>query len=585
MILLLLFDFLIQSTFCKPFQLNSENFEETINSNNVFCKFYGSSDKKSKESAPMYDGFADRMENFKENVLIAEMDCSKNFGLCNRIIVKKYPFFKYFERGNNESIEYEGPETPESFAEFLTFYTGSYSRKQHRTFRQFTADDLHDTVMDPNLNVFVAFTADWCGHCAPIPRIFEQTAAAFEEEDHVVFGWIDADKARKRTEAYDLNGFPSFRWFPSLLTLPEIQQLEIERAEEQAERAVKIRELREQINAKGKSEDEKTEEDRIEEMKLTELVEEQLDSMTDPLLDAEPQPYPDNKHEKVRTKHGIRIEEYHSERTAKAFGRWVSEHLNVSRNVRTPQEEEDEDACPEPPNQGSGKKKKKEKRKMCVDPLVAELRKRRRSKDGTGDGWIGNVDFYFGKTKNIRDPLREPILKWRRTIRGEKVTETIEVDDETDDDEDNEEKEGKEKKTHTETIELTYTDTRAEVYRVINATKHKLVANKMKEHLRWAESLLFDQMCAETEGECLKPSAVMTEAELMEWEPEDDEELTDDLELYLKKNPKSEKDRLDAMVKEKERLERISLHRGMSDINLTAILLRRNTLSLFLDDL
>ena len=69
--------------------------------------------------------------------------------------------------------------------------------------------------MDPTKNVLVAFTAPWCGHCNRFKPQMEMAAHAFKPEENVSFVFIDADKYIEFCGQYEVQGYPTVKFFPA----------------------------------------------------------------------------------------------------------------------------------------------------------------------------------------------------------------------------------------------------------------------------------------------------------------------------------------------------------------------------------
>lgn len=60
-----------------------------------------------------------------------------------------------------------------------------------------------------------------CGHCKRLAPAYEEVGAAFDSEDSVVIGKVDADSDRDLGSRYGVKGFPTLKFFPKGSTEPE----------------------------------------------------------------------------------------------------------------------------------------------------------------------------------------------------------------------------------------------------------------------------------------------------------------------------------------------------------------------------
>jgi protein disulfide-isomerase A6 len=68
---------------------------------------------------------------------------------------------------------------------------------------------------DNQKSVLVKFYAPWCGHCKTLAPKYEELAKIFAGEKSVVIAKVDATEERSLGEKFDVQGFPSMKWFPA----------------------------------------------------------------------------------------------------------------------------------------------------------------------------------------------------------------------------------------------------------------------------------------------------------------------------------------------------------------------------------
>lgn len=115
-----------------------------------------------------------------------------------------------------------------SFSEFLGKRIGIHYKPSSSKMRILTPDDFDSVVYDPKLNVLVAFTASWCGHCKNLKPQLESAAQAFKDSDNVVCAIIDADAYGQFTGKYNIHSYPTIKFFPAAkpneIVLQEIEK-------------------------------------------------------------------------------------------------------------------------------------------------------------------------------------------------------------------------------------------------------------------------------------------------------------------------------------------------------------------------
>ncbi|KAG8985799.1 hypothetical protein FRB90_004456 [Tulasnella sp. 427] len=113
---------------------------------------------------------------------------------------------------------YEGGRELEDFASFIKEKTGVAARIKvpHSDVVVVDTDSFQKIVMDETKDVFVAFTAPWCGHCKALKPIWDKIATYYKNDPNVVIAVVDAhasQNARLR-EQHGVNAYPTLKFFP-----------------------------------------------------------------------------------------------------------------------------------------------------------------------------------------------------------------------------------------------------------------------------------------------------------------------------------------------------------------------------------
>nr|AMM62654.1 conotoxin-specific protein disulfide isomerase (cspdi) [Conus geographus] len=98
--------------------LVSKNFKEVAmdKSKAVFVEFYAPWCGHCKKLAPIWDQLGEKFKDSKD-IIIAKMDSTTNE--LEEVQIKSFPTLKYFSKGSNEIIEYDGERTLEELTKFV----------------------------------------------------------------------------------------------------------------------------------------------------------------------------------------------------------------------------------------------------------------------------------------------------------------------------------------------------------------------------------------------------------------------------------------------------------------------------------
>merc|ERR1712025_409870 len=141
----------------------------------------------------------------KDKVLIAEVDCTGESGLCGKHGVAGYPTLKAFKKGK----EFE--EDPGADA-----YTAGKVWKV-------VGSNFVDKVVNKEYNTFIKVYAPWCGHCVAMSENWGKLAETLKDVDNVKIAEIDAT-ANDLPSAFTVRGYPTLFWVPAGASAPEKYQ-------------------------------------------------------------------------------------------------------------------------------------------------------------------------------------------------------------------------------------------------------------------------------------------------------------------------------------------------------------------------
>ncbi|KAF4585774.1 Protein disulfide-isomerase erp38 [Ophiocordyceps camponoti-floridani] len=85
-----------------------------------------------------------------------------------------------------------------------------------------TPANFDKVVLKSGKPTLVEFFAPWCGHCKKLAPVYEELAASFEHaKDKVQIAKVDADAERSLGKRFDIQGFPTIKWFDGKSEKPE----------------------------------------------------------------------------------------------------------------------------------------------------------------------------------------------------------------------------------------------------------------------------------------------------------------------------------------------------------------------------
>uniref|UniRef100_A0A1L8EID4 Putative thioredoxin/protein disulfide isomerase n=1 Tax=Haematobia irritans TaxID=7368 RepID=A0A1L8EID4_HAEIR len=206
--------------------LTSENFDEAIEKNNHFVKFFAPWCGHCKRLHPLWEQLAEMM-NVKDEpqVIIAKVDCTQEQELCAKHEITGYPTLRFFKLGENESVKFKGTRDMPAITEFINEQLNSENEIVHGEDKKKT--DGGDAVTKGKLveltednfakhissgNHFVKFYAPWCSHCQRLAPTWEQLAKTVENLQDVSIGKIDCTVYRPICQDFEVKGYPTLLW-------------------------------------------------------------------------------------------------------------------------------------------------------------------------------------------------------------------------------------------------------------------------------------------------------------------------------------------------------------------------------------
>ncbi|KAF4927214.1 Protein disulfide-isomerase erp38 [Colletotrichum viniferum] len=170
-----------------------------------------------KNLAPVYEELASSFESNKD-VQIAKVDADAERDLGKRFGIQGFPTLKWFDGKSDKPTDYNGGRDLESLSNFITEKTNAKPKKKYTppSAVNMLTDESFKTIVGGDKDVFVAFTAPWCGHCKNLAPTWETLAQDFSLDEGVVIAKVDAEnEASKGTAAAEgVSSYPTIKFFP-----------------------------------------------------------------------------------------------------------------------------------------------------------------------------------------------------------------------------------------------------------------------------------------------------------------------------------------------------------------------------------
>ncbi|EGD89718.1 protein disulfide-isomerase domain-containing protein [Trichophyton rubrum D6] len=171
-----------------------------------------------KNLAPVYEELGHAFGASSEKVFIAKVDADAHRPLGKRFGVQGFPTLKWFDGKSDKPEDYNGGRDLESLSEFVASKTGLKPRLKKAQLSEVVmlTDSTFDKTIGGDKDVFVAFTAPWCGHCKTLAPIWENLATDFILEPNVIVAKVDAEaeNSKATAKANAVASYPTIKFFP-----------------------------------------------------------------------------------------------------------------------------------------------------------------------------------------------------------------------------------------------------------------------------------------------------------------------------------------------------------------------------------
>ncbi|XP_023325871.1 protein disulfide-isomerase A5 isoform X1 [Eurytemora carolleeae] len=200
--------------------LTDATFDEFLaNEPSALIMFYAPWCGHCKRAKPHFVTASARMK--KEGIAgkLAAVDCTQETELSKRFEIKGFPSIQYFKDGE---FAFNAGDAREEEA-IIKFMSDPKEPPPppppEKPWSEEPSDVVHlgeedfKTFLKKKKHVLVIFYAPWCGHCKRAKPEFSAAAAAYKDNPKVEFVAVDCTIHKSVCSAYNVNGFPSFKYF------------------------------------------------------------------------------------------------------------------------------------------------------------------------------------------------------------------------------------------------------------------------------------------------------------------------------------------------------------------------------------
>lgn len=150
-----------------------DNFDKIVRSSGkpAMVEFFAPWCGHCKNLAPVWEELAQKFAFAEDKVSIGKVDADEHKELGRRFGVQGFPTLKWFDGKSDTPIDYDGGRDLDSLSAFIVEKTGIKikTKKSPKSAVEILTDKTFRERIGGDKDVFVAFTASWCGRMSPIP--------------------------------------------------------------------------------------------------------------------------------------------------------------------------------------------------------------------------------------------------------------------------------------------------------------------------------------------------------------------------------------------------------------------------------
>eukprot|EP00040_Diaphanoeca_grandis_P023494 m.127848 g.127848 ORF g.127848 m.127848 type:complete len:377 (-) comp29300_c0_seq2:134-1264(-) len=150
-------------------------------------------------------------------IVIAEVDCTRETGLCSEHGITGYPTIKFYTKEG--ATDYTGGRTIGALKHFISGELVKLNSNSVVSDNAETIDGL-TTLTDASFSsatkkgfAFVKFFAPWCGHCKRMQPAWVELASDYESNPSVVIGEMDCTLHKDVCKNENVKGYPTLLTF------------------------------------------------------------------------------------------------------------------------------------------------------------------------------------------------------------------------------------------------------------------------------------------------------------------------------------------------------------------------------------
>lgn len=187
---------------------------------NMLVEFYAPWCGHCKNLEPEYALAGDTFQP-SDDVRLVAVDATEAKLAAQQYEVQGFPTLKWFPKGSLVPEDYTGGRTADTIISWINNKIGT--RRKLKALPSdvvaLTEDTWHKYV--PQTAALVEFYAPWCGHCKNLAPTYEKLGSVYAGEAAVTIAKVDATEESNLASNYEVQGYPTIKWFPKGMTTPE----------------------------------------------------------------------------------------------------------------------------------------------------------------------------------------------------------------------------------------------------------------------------------------------------------------------------------------------------------------------------
>lgn len=189
-------------------------------STNVLVEFYAPWCGHCKSLAPEWE-IAGQTFQPDDDIKITAVDATVANDLAKEYGITGFPTIKFFPKGSTKAEDYDGGRTADTIISWVNKKVGTNRKLKALPSAVTTLTTENFDLALGSKAALVEFYAPWCGHCKTLAPIYENLAKVFAGDKGVLIAKVDATEEEALGTKYDIQGFPTLKFFPAGSSEPE----------------------------------------------------------------------------------------------------------------------------------------------------------------------------------------------------------------------------------------------------------------------------------------------------------------------------------------------------------------------------